>query len=189
MENHVLLRIEDTSNTSSSSSSSKVQEEEEKKEDDKDIDFHEKMIHLFKGLEKEKENLGIFDFSIGLPTLEEVFLELSKLEKEQDHVKTLAVQDDKKMQQFKKKAGKVTTCGQINALIRKNAAYQCTQKGQLCCMIFFPLMILALSFFSTSFCLRSFVLRRCVEMVSQKVIARQKVSIYSVLRISSLKRT
>ena len=73
-----------------------------------------------------------------------MFLELSKLEKEQDHVKTLAVQDDKKMQQFKKKAGKVTTCGQVNALIRKNAAYQCTQKGQLCCMIFFPLMILAL---------------------------------------------
>ena len=73
MENHVLLRIEDTSNTTSSSSSSKVQDEGEE-EDDKDIDFHEKMIHLFKGLEKEKRILVYLTFRLDFRLLRRCFL-------------------------------------------------------------------------------------------------------------------
>jgi len=141
VENHMLLRVEDNHTLPSSSSSSKKQEEKEEKEeeeekkkksDDSDNNtlFHNKMIRLFKSLEAEKGKLGVFDFSIGLPTLEEVFLELSKLEEQQDKETKLTVKDQNKkdaklIEKLKNRTGKVTVCGQASALFRKNTAYQC----------------------------------------------------------------
>lgn len=144
VEENFLFRIE-------SSSSSRGGVDGARKIDDDDNDdesSHDKMTALFRDLENSREDLGVKDFSIGLPTLEEVFLELSIRDHGSDVASAATVKirekDAKELVESRRTLRRVTCAGQSTALCCKNVRYQLSHKGQLCCIIFFPLVIMLL---------------------------------------------
>lgn len=104
----------------------------------KDIDAGS-LVSFLKQLEENKSTLYLKDFSIGLPTLEEVFLNLSN----KDHFIEEEEADDVEM--VEEYAFKVTSFKtQFFALLRKSITYQRKQKTSCCLILFFPIWIMTM---------------------------------------------
>ena len=104
------------------------------------------MTSFFKALEEKKEEKGIGDFSVGLSTLEEVFLELSK----RDHFipdantqETLveAIPVDKSATTKEKFSAEIPVSFQARALCIKSLQWQRRHKCQLMAILCFQIFI------------------------------------------------
>merc|ERR1711871_498305 len=110
------------------------------------------MTSFFKALEEKKEELGIGDFSVGLSTLEEVFLELSKrdhfipekINTQETSVETIPV--DKSATTKEKFSAEIPVSFQARALCIKTLQWQRRHKCQLMANLCFPIFICLIAF-------------------------------------------
>lgn len=152
VEDSVLFRVDTPSSADDDAASKDTKNDTTPtKSNDQETKMSEhRMVTLFRDLETSRDDLGIKEFSIGLPSLEQVFLELSHREsaKEKnvdgsDH-SAVTISKASWKDGERRRRRRVTYAGQVRALCCKNMRYQCTHKCQLCCMIFFPVLIMAL---------------------------------------------
>jgi ABC-type multidrug transport system ATPase subunit len=101
------------------------------------------LIEFFRHLEEQAESLLISDVSLGLSTLEEVFLELSKMDHGYAPEEGITVEEE----DGEKRGAAVKEIGlkpQIRAMLAKSATYQSRQVAQCCCVVLFPVVIMLL---------------------------------------------
>ncbi len=115
------------------------------------------MPALLRELKSCTNDTGVQDVSVSLTTLEEVFLNLSKaeLENEPEEVIHMQQKSDSLLNIGESAEGTqtITFCSQTLALAEKTWKYQKRQYSQLCCLIIFPVfsicLLLLLQYFVT----------------------------------------
>ena len=124
------------------------------------------LVHFFESVESRRQELGISDFSVGLTTLEEVFLELSKrdnttnshnadVQNSKPKKRRAGEDDDNVMDTEKKNVAALTSTlegkqfkptgwNYLTALTIKTIQFQKTRWLQCCCIMIMPVFLMVI---------------------------------------------
>jgi ABC-type multidrug transport system ATPase subunit len=141
----------------------------------------ENMPALLKELKNSADDSGVNDISVSLTTLEEVFLNLSKaeLDNEAEEVIPIHQQRDSLLGISEPETGmqSITFCSQTLALAEKTWKYQKRQSSQICCLVIFPIfsicLLLLLQYFVTKAESKNTYDMQCVRNKTLASILRQ----------------
>mmetsp|Transcript_8009 Transcript_8009/g.14688 ORF Transcript_8009/g.14688 Transcript_8009/m.14688 type:complete len:1998 (+) Transcript_8009:47-6040(+) len=101
------------------------------------VDDVSKLVSFFQLLESSKDDLNIKDFSLSQSTLEEVFLNLSKLDNF-----ISKTNEEKKLDEVEREYTRVGALMQFKALFLKSCTYQLKNTKSCCIIVLFPVFVM-----------------------------------------------
>ena len=137
---------------------------------------------FFKSFEENMSELGVADYSIGMATLEEVFLNLSTLDgfATPDKDKTL----DSRINSASRRKG--STWMQLKALFLKSLSYQLSQKTSCCIIVTLPVLIMMMLFAIEAFFFAPLTLEALCGSVPKAECQERGPDIDCLLRLQSI---
>jgi len=113
------------------------------------------LVPFFRGFEKEKTDMRVNDYSLGLTTLEEVFLNLSQHNEDAELAKALGAGGTSSMSMFSQDdaraarnlgavplPNRTSLSGQYKALLIKSLTFQCRRLRSCLIVVLFPIVIM-----------------------------------------------